>query len=74
MKIGNEIKKLFIWRSRIVSKTTEDIGVPGHIIKNDSKSGESHVLTGNGIIAISVAIDIEEELMALYAEVAKMRG
>lgn len=96
MKIGNEIKKLFIWRTRIVSKTTEDIGVPGHIIKNDSKTGESHVLTGNGVIAISVAqhegeddfepgktwksirmrfgIDIEEELIALYAEVARMRA
>jgi methionyl-tRNA formyltransferase len=53
LKTGNEIGKLIIWESRIICETTTDIGTPGQIILNDRHRGESHIFTGNGIIAIS---------------------
>jgi hypothetical protein len=47
-----EIKKLIILKSRIVKHDTNDIAVPGHVIENNSKTGESHIKCGKGIIAI----------------------
>ncbi|MCA9807870.1 MAG: hypothetical protein KC476_07940 [Cyanobacteria bacterium HKST-UBA06] len=44
--------QLFVWQSRLVCEQTSDVGVPGHIVYNDKDSGESHILTGQGIIAL----------------------
>jgi len=52
IKIDDEIKKIYIWKSRVVETDTKDVGVPGHIIKNDKSNGESWVYTGKGIIAL----------------------
>ncbi len=51
-KINDEIKKVFIWKSRVFETETRDIGTPGQIIFNNKVNGESHVLTGGGILAI----------------------
>lgn len=51
-KINEEIKKIFIWKSRVIQTETSDIGTPGQIIFNNKENGESHVLTGGGILAI----------------------
>ena len=48
----DSLKKLYIWESRVICEETGDIGVPGHIILNDSTSGESHIYTGSGIVAL----------------------
>ncbi len=53
--LQGDLKKLYIWKCRIVADRTADIGTPGHIIKNDKKTGESWVYTGQGIIAIKEA-------------------
>lgn len=52
LKIKNDIKKVYIWKSRIVIGFTKDLGRPGHIIFNDVNSGESHVYCGEGILAL----------------------
>jgi len=52
LKINDEIKKVYIWKSRVVEINTKDIGVAGHVIKNDKLNGESWVYTGKGIIAL----------------------
>lgn len=59
------IRKLYIWSSRVVDKDTSDLGVPGHIIRNDTQTGESHVYTGKGILAISSVqySDVDKEFM-----------
>lgn len=46
------IVKVRVWRSRVVAETCMDLGVPGHVIKNDPESGETWVLTGEGIVAL----------------------
>lgn len=46
------LKKLLIWKARVVDYSTTDFGVPGHIIKNCKDSGESWVYTGAGILAL----------------------
>jgi len=52
------IRKVYVWKSRIAFEKTEDVGVPGHIIRNDAESGESWVYTGQGILAIGeVSLD-----------------
>ena len=48
------IKKIYVWKSRLVKPEIISYAVPGHIIKNDPDSGESIVFTGNGLIAISL--------------------
>ena len=53
LKIDGNIKKLFIWKSRIIKEEIRDVGTPGHIIFNDKETGESHVYTGKGILAIT---------------------
>jgi len=52
IKINNEITKLYIWDSRVVCEETMDVGIPGHIIHNDKSTGETHVYTGDGIVAL----------------------
>ena len=47
-----ELQKLHIWRTRVVMEETSDRGIPGHVIRNDSASGESWVYTGRGILGI----------------------
>jgi methionyl-tRNA formyltransferase len=61
MKINGEIKKVYIWKTSVIADSTDDIGEPGHVIKNDNVSGFSHVLTGKGIIAIEEAQYENEE-------------
>jgi methionyl-tRNA formyltransferase len=51
---NGRLRKLIVWRSRIVADTTVDIGVPGHVMFNDHESGETHVLTGQGILAVQL--------------------
>jgi len=61
LKIGDIIHKVSIWNSRVVQKDTVDMGTPGHIIFNDKQSGESHVYTGAGVLAIGdVSFDNED--------------
>jgi methionyl-tRNA formyltransferase len=52
LKTGEMIRKVYIWKSRVILEETEDIGTPGHIIKNETETGESWVFTGKGILAI----------------------
>lgn len=47
-----ELRKLIIWKARLVSETTVDVGVPGHVLFNDSRTGETHVYTGEGVLAL----------------------
>lgn len=46
------LKKLFITSSRVVAALSRDMGVPGHVIKNDPTSGESWIQCGQGVLAI----------------------
>ncbi|ELS47222.1 formyl transferase family protein [Microcystis aeruginosa FACHB-905 = DIANCHI905] len=46
------LRKLVIWKARVVDHSTPDFGVPGHIIKNCKDTGESWVYTGAGILAL----------------------
>lgn len=46
------LKKLVIWKARVVDHSTPDFGVPGHVIKNCKDTGESWVYTGAGILAL----------------------
>lgn len=46
------LKKLVVWKARVVDHSTSDYGIPGHVIKNCKDTGESWVYTGNGIIAL----------------------
>jgi len=48
------LRKLYVWASRIVSYEHDDLGVPGHVLRNDSTSGESWVMTGKGILALTL--------------------
>lgn len=47
-----KLRKLIVWASRVVCDATLDVGVPGHVILNDRGSGETHVYTGSGILAL----------------------
>lgn len=47
-----EIHRLHIARARIVSKTTADMAHPGHVLKNDPATGETHIRCGEGVLAI----------------------
>lgn len=52
-RFGDEpLEKLHVWRTRIVAEQTSDVGVPGHVIRNDRASGESWILTGGGVVAL----------------------
>ena len=53
IKSEGAVKKIFIWRSRLMQPEIVSYAVPGHIVKNDPDSGESIVFTGDGLIAIS---------------------
>lgn len=52
LKVNDEIKKVIIWESTLISTSTRDMGTPGHIVFNDKHSGESHVFTGAGILGL----------------------
>lgn len=52
LKIKNRIKKLYIWKSSVVEQVTNDISTPGHIIFNNSITGESYIYCGQGIISL----------------------
>jgi len=51
---GGSLHKLFVWNCRVVTPETADLGVPGHVIRNDADSGESWIHTGSGVIALRV--------------------
>lgn len=55
LKIKSSIKKVYIWKSRVVAGITPDLGYPGQFMLNDQESGETHILCGRGIIAIKEA-------------------
>ena len=62
-KVNDEIKKVIIWKSRVIKENSIDIGTPGQIIFNDKNNGESHVLTGKGILAIC---DVQYEQESIF--------
>lgn len=47
-----EIKKLTILKSRVINNEAHDFAVPGHVLENNNKTGESYVRCGSGIIAL----------------------
>lgn len=58
---SGELKKLYVWKSRVVETETVDVGTPGHLVKHDKETGESWVYTGGGILALcEVSFDDEE--------------
>ena len=59
-KVNDDIKKITIWKSRVIKIKTLDIGSPGQIVYNNKKNGESHVLTGKGVLAI-LEVEFENE-------------
>ena len=63
IKEEETIKKTYIISSYVVNKKTNDIGTPGHIIKNDKNSGDTWVYTGEGIIGLrKIKFDGENEI------------
>jgi methionyl-tRNA formyltransferase len=50
--LNDTIRKLYVFKSRIVAKSTKDLAVAGHILKNDKEIGESWVKCGDGIMAL----------------------
>ena len=64
MKIGGELKKVYIWKSQVASGKTSDFGVPGHVINNDPKTGISKVFTGSGVLNIEEAQYENEEVFS----------
>jgi len=49
----DRLRKLVVWQSRLVAETTDDVGVPGHVVSNATETGESWVLCGKGILALT---------------------
>ncbi len=52
LMLDGSLRKLVVWKARIVTHVTDDVGIPGQIILNDRESGETHVLTGKGVLAL----------------------
>jgi methionyl-tRNA formyltransferase len=46
------LEPLHIWRSRVVAEHTDDVAVPGQLLRNDPQTGESWVMTGAGVLAL----------------------
>ncbi len=62
---GGAVRRLYVWRSRVVARSTRDLAMPGHVVKNDPVTGESHIFTGRGVLAIGEAShDDERETFA----------
>lgn len=52
------LARLGVWQTRIVAEETRDVGVPGHVIRNDAATGEAWVYTGGGVLALrEVSLD-----------------
>lgn len=49
---NGEVAKLFVLKSRIVQAEKRDVAVYGHVLENNSETGESLVQCGDGIIAL----------------------
>ena len=47
-----EVRKLYIYSSRLHQEKTNDIGTPGHVMENNANNGESLVMCGEGVLAI----------------------
>ena len=63
MKDEETIRKIYIISSYVVNEETNDVGTPGHIIKNDKNSGDTWVYTGRGIIGLrKIKFDEESEI------------
>lgn len=50
-----KLRRLVVWKSRLVETPSADRAVPGHVLLNDKTTGESWVMTGSGAIALGVA-------------------
>jgi len=48
----SEIHRLHIVRARIASAANSDMAHPGHVLKNDPTTGQTHVRCGDGVLAI----------------------
>jgi methionyl-tRNA formyltransferase len=47
-----EIKKLYVWKAHVLKNCPKYVGVPGHVIKNIPGTGQSWILTGDGILVL----------------------
>jgi len=57
-----KVRKLIVLKSRILQYETNDLAIHGHILENNSETGESLVQCGEGIIALlKCRYDDEEE-------------
>ena len=52
LKLDAAVRRLTVWKSRVVAEQSDDIGMPGHVIRNDNATGESWIYTGRGILAL----------------------
>jgi methionyl-tRNA formyltransferase len=46
------VRKLIVWRSKVVEASTGDLAHPGHVLWNDRQSGASWVRCGPGVLAL----------------------
>lgn len=46
------LRKLIVWEAGVVDDIAPGRGVPGQVISNNVESGESHILTGEGVLAL----------------------
>lgn len=49
---GGRVVKLYVWRARKMLNQRNDFGPPGLVVHCREDSGEAHVLTGSGVLAL----------------------
>jgi len=47
-----KLKKLLVFKSRIITHETNDLAVPGHVLANNKETGESFVRCGQGVLSL----------------------
>jgi len=52
-EVEGKIRKLYIYKSRVVEIESKDLAMPGQILKNDVLSGESWVRCGDDVLSLS---------------------
>ncbi|MBN1586144.1 MAG: hypothetical protein JW937_01795 [Candidatus Omnitrophica bacterium] len=52
----DKLRRLYIWKTRLAAPDGSGVlGMPGHVIENNPGTGESRVLTGDGILTLCEA-------------------
>ncbi len=46
------MRKLIVFKSRVIADETRDMAAPGHVLRNDRDSGESWVRCARGVLAL----------------------